>query len=135
MEIERGKTLVELGYEYIGSTEFDSSLVKRCNELTHKPLIAFTVEDLRIMIGQEIALGFLVPIAIELLEDNLFAEGDYYPGDLLHTVLTVDTRFWRENPDSYWQLYETVIGLLPTMETLMSDVKQFVDNKTPVEGK
>ncbi|MFI7429868.1 contact-dependent growth inhibition system immunity protein [Micromonospora sp. NPDC049836] len=31
-----------------------TSLVRRCTELRRKPLVEFTVEDLRIMLGQEI---------------------------------------------------------------------------------
>ena len=54
------------------------------------------------MIGQEIGLYFLMPLAIETLTDNIFAEGDYYEGDLLKNVLEVNTKFWDDNKN-YWK--------------------------------
>ena len=45
------------------------------------------VEDLRIMIGQEIGLDYLIPVAVAELEREPLAEGDYYPGDLLANVI------------------------------------------------
>ena len=83
-------------------SDVSSYLIKTCNSLRKKQLQDFTTEDLRIMIGQEIGLYFLIPIAIETLTDNLFAEGDMYEGDLLKNVLDVDTKFWDDNK-SYWQ--------------------------------
>ncbi|GAA2711765.1 contact-dependent growth inhibition system immunity protein [Micromonospora olivasterospora] len=71
-----------------------SSLVRRCNELRRKPLAAFTVEDLRVMLGQEIGVPALLPIAVRVLLRDPLAEGDHYPGDLLSNVLRL--------PDSAW---------------------------------
>ncbi len=84
------------------SSDEGSYLIKTCNALRKKQLQDFTTEDLRIMIGQEIGLYFLMPLAIETLAGNLFAEGDMYEGDLLKSVLDVDTKFW-DNNKNYWQ--------------------------------
>ena len=64
-----------------------------------KPLRDFTVEDLRIMIGQRVALNRLVPLALDRLRPDPLVERDYYPGDLLDSVLRVDTAFWEWSPD------------------------------------
>ncbi|MFD2768611.1 contact-dependent growth inhibition system immunity protein [Micromonospora eburnea] len=72
----------------------DTFLVRRCTELRRKPLAEFTVEDLRIMLGQEIGVPALLPLAIQVLLRDPMAEGDYYPGDLLRNVLRL--------PDSAW---------------------------------
>jgi CDI immunity proteins len=74
-------------------------LIKRCHELRIKPLRDFTVEDLRIMIGQQVALNRLVPLALKRLRPDPLMAGDYYPGDLLDSVLRVDTAFWEWSPD------------------------------------
>lgn len=74
-----------------------SYLAITCHRLRKKPLVDFSVEDLRIMIGQNIGLKYLVPIAIELLDDNILAEGDLYEGDLLTAVLSSDVGFWKNN--------------------------------------
>lgn len=90
------------------STEEDSYLIRTCSSLRKTQLKDFTTEDLRIMIGQEIGLYYLMPLAIETLTENLFAEGDYYEGDLLKCVLDVDTKFWDDNKD-YWQQINDLI--------------------------
>ena len=64
-----------------------------------KPLKDFTVEDLRIMIGQQIALNRLVPLALDRLQRDPLVEGDYYPGDLLASVLRADAAVWEWSPD------------------------------------
>jgi CDI immunity proteins len=63
-----------------------SYLVRRCLELRRKPVAEFTTEDLRIMLGQRIGVPILLPIAAAVLADDPLAEGDYFPGDLLHSV-------------------------------------------------
>lgn len=78
-----------------------SYLIRICNDLRKKKLTDFTTEDLRIMIGQEIGLNFLIPLALETLTNELFAEGDYYEGDLLKNVLEINTEFWNNNKN-YW---------------------------------
>jgi CDI immunity proteins len=57
----------------------------------------FTIDDLRLMIGQKISLNHLMPLAIERLQSDPLAEGDYYPGDLLCTVLSVSPAHWDDN--------------------------------------
>ncbi|MGO9881796.1 MAG: contact-dependent growth inhibition system immunity protein [Solirubrobacteraceae bacterium] len=74
-------------------------LIKRCHQLRTKPLRDFTVDDLRIMIGQRVALNRLVPLALDRLRRDPLVEGDYYPGYLLDSVLRVDTTFWEWSPD------------------------------------
>ena len=74
-------------------------LIRRCHQLRTKPLRDFTVEDLRIMIGQQVALSRLVPIALARLQPDPLVEDDYYPGDLMASVLRVDAAFWERFPD------------------------------------
>jgi len=59
----------------------------------------FTVENLRIMLGQDIGSRYLVPLALERLEADPFAAGDFYPGDLLCAVLSLPREFWSANPE------------------------------------
>lgn len=101
------ETLEKKNWPPLNSHEV-SHLVKTCNTLRKKQLKDFTTEDLRIMIGQEIGLYFLLPLAIETLTDNLFAEGEMYKGDLLKNVLEVDTKFWNGNKN-YWQQLNDII--------------------------
>src|ERR1700729_2077109 len=65
-----------------------TSLIKRCHELRTKPLMDFTVEDLRIMIAQQVALGPLVALSLDRLQPDVLV-GDDFPGDLLASVLQI----------------------------------------------
>ena len=85
-----------------------SYLIRTCNQLRKKQLQDYTIEDLRIMIGQEIGLEYLIPLALEQLTDNLFAEGDMYKGDLLNNVLDIDTVFWENNKTEYNKLIHLI---------------------------
>jgi CDI immunity proteins len=48
------QTLEQLENEVWGEPEFHSHLVLTCHSLRKKPIDQFTVEDLRIMLGQDV---------------------------------------------------------------------------------
>jgi hypothetical protein len=113
------KTLENLEKDFWGAPTFNSHLVTRCHELRKIPLEEFTTGDLRIMIGQQIGLPHLIPLAIEVLTVDLFVQGDYYPGDLLQFVLQVNPDFWRQNK-AYWL---QVNGLIQNRRQEIADLK------------
>ncbi len=49
------------------------------------------------LIGQAIGLPFIMPLAINLLQDSVLAEGDLHEGDLLISVLRAN-EYWVDNP-------------------------------------
>ncbi|PHQ36104.1 contact-dependent growth inhibition system immunity protein [Rhodopirellula bahusiensis] len=93
------KTLTELEGNDWGDPTFDSHLVATVHPLRHKPIGHFTIEDLRITIGQSVGLPHLMPIAVARLESKPLAEGDFFPGDLLRNVLSLDDTFWDSHDD------------------------------------
>lgn len=95
-----------------------SHLVLTCHALRKRPLAEFTTEDLRIMIGQSIGLEHLIPLAIERLERDLLAQGDFYEGDLLQMVLTCDRRFWARERATW----EVVVGLVSANLNVLQEV-------------
>ena len=111
------------------SSDEGSYLIKICNTLRKKQLQDFTTEDLRIMIGQEIGLYFLMPLAIETLTGNLFAEGDYYEGDLLKSVLEVDTKFWDDNKNYWQQLNDIIKDRRQEIAKMKFDISKFYNCK------
>lgn len=104
----RQKTLENLEKDFWGKPDYDSHLVKRCHELRKLPLDNFITEELRIMIGQQISLDYLIPLALEVLTIDLFAEGDFFEGDLLKNVLAIKTGFWDSNKN-YWLTLDNLI--------------------------
>jgi len=104
----RNKTLELLEKDVWPATAYESSLIERCYELRKKTLNDFTIDDLRVMIGQQIGLFYLLPLVIEKLNENLFAEGNFYEGDLLQSVGRIDSAFWAANKQ-YWQSINALI--------------------------
>ncbi|HTL18790.1 MAG TPA: contact-dependent growth inhibition system immunity protein [Patescibacteria group bacterium] len=98
-EFDRNKSLQQLEGQDWGEPTYDSRLVSECHRLRRVPLRRFSVEDLRVMIGQSIGLPYLVPLALEKLHRKPLAEGDYYAGDLLAAVLRAEPKFWHEHQD------------------------------------
>lgn len=97
-EFDMSKSLQELEGQDWGEPDFDTHLVRECHRLRRIPLKDFSVENLRIMIGQNIGLPFLIPLAMNHLRKNPLAEGNYYAGDLLVNVLRVEREFWSTDP-------------------------------------
>lgn len=105
-------TLDALEHTTWGPADDEASyLVQTCHRLRTKPIGDFTIEELRITIGQRIGLPFLIPLALERLAENPLAEGDFYPGDLLGYVLRVESAFWSEHPSWKAQLDEILASV------------------------
>ncbi|MBI3560333.1 MAG: hypothetical protein HY080_01255 [Gammaproteobacteria bacterium] len=118
------KTLTDLENDDWGSPNadsyppLDSNLVKTIYQLRKKRLRDYTVEDLRIMIGQDVGLPFLLPMAIQILEQDPLAKGMHYKGDLLCNVLRINPDFYKTNPE-YKSKVENLIKLTKNAITLL----------------
>ena len=106
MQADRQLSLTQLEGDDWGPPSFDSSVVTGVHRLRYKPLVDFTVEDLRLMIGQKVSLEYLLPLALEFLRLNPLLEGDCYPGDLLVSVLTIGPEYWRPHFEEREQVAE-----------------------------
>lgn len=73
------------------------------------PLDQLSVEDLRLPIGQQIALRHTVPLALEILGSDPLASGDCDLGDLLEVTRQLPTDYW----DDYPAKSTNVSNLLP----------------------
>jgi len=106
MPEDPSKSLTELEGNDWGAPTYDSRLVETVHGLRDKPIGGFSIEELRITIGQNVGLRHLIPIAIERLNEDPLAEGDFYPGDLLRSLLTCDPVYWSGCPDKHRQVRE-----------------------------
>ena len=104
--IDLSKSIEELENDYWITAEFQTILVDKCHRLRQIPIEELTIEQTRLLITQNIGLEFLIPKAMELLNDNILAGGNYYPGDLLNSVLTVKTSYWENHTSSKTQVIE-----------------------------
>ncbi|WP_431683839.1 contact-dependent growth inhibition system immunity protein [Kitasatospora sp. KL5] len=73
-------------------------LVATAHALHRLPLRDLGAEGLRLLIGQNVGLRFLVPVAPDLLEVDPAAEGDLGPGDLLAALAGRPAEFWAARP-------------------------------------
>ncbi len=142
-QFDRDKTLQQLDGRDWGEPNWHSHLVTECHRLRRVAPCDFTVEDLRVTIGQNIGLEHLMPLALERLHADPFAEGAYYPCDLLVSVLGGETHFWRRHPEWREQIVaiaQRAIALFPTVPDLACEMvtravttayEQFQRNTTP----
>lgn len=94
-----------------------SGLIRNIYNLKDKKLNDYEVEDLRILIGQEIILPYLIPMAIDVLQENILAEGNFYEGDLLLAVLMTRAQYWKEHKNEAI----TLVNLCQINKALIDD--------------
>lgn len=111
-KFDLNKSLQELENCDWGEPTYDFYLVVTCDKLRRVPLKLFNIENLRILIGQNIGLKFLVPLALKQVHAHPLAQGDFYPGDLLVSLLRVETNFWTQNPDYCKEIHQIVQTVL-----------------------
>jgi hypothetical protein len=97
--VDLTKSLEQLEGDAWGEPTFDSYLVTTAHRLRRKALCEFTVEDLRLMLGQGIGVPLLLPLALDHLEEDPFIEGDFYAGDLLAACVRLDADRLHACPD------------------------------------
>ena len=114
------KSLEELENSKWGKSKFDSNLAKSCHALRAIPISELTPENLRMLIGQNIGLDYLVPLALNILEDNPLVSGDMYAGDLLANILRIPNEFWSTFPD----LNNRVVELKNEIEILRDTINE-----------
>jgi hypothetical protein len=93
------RSIAELeGIEWAISEVDAGPMHRRCMRLRKIPISSLSPGDLRVLIGQDIGLVFLMPLAIEMLERSPLMEAEYFNGDLLCVVLGVEAGFYRKHP-------------------------------------
>lgn len=125
-------TIEDIEQEYWGDSDhtYDSNLIKTCFSLRKKNLDEFTIENYRILIGQNFSLEILIPPALEALKKNIFAEGRCYEGDLLFHVLKSDKAYWMKHPDKRQELIllftKSIVALeeLETSDDIRNQLKE-----------
>jgi hypothetical protein len=121
------KTLEALEKKSWEEPDFADNRHQKISALHQTPLNQFGTEDVRWMIGEGISLVYLIPLAIEKLTKNPFAEGDYYPGDLLQSVLNVDLDFWLTNRPFWQYIHQLIINNSYELEDRGIDTERFLE--------
>jgi hypothetical protein len=96
------KTLENLEKDKWPTPDFNSHLVRRCHELRKIPL------------------------------KNLWAEGDFFEGDLLKNVLNISEDFWKKNKNLWLELYGLIDGKKVELEERKIDAGKFLAKQSIV---
>ncbi|TKG87600.1 hypothetical protein EYV94_28155 [Puteibacter caeruleilacunae] len=111
--------------------DYSSSIQLRTYKLYHKRIQDYELEDIRFMIIQKQGLKHLIPLALNHLKENLLIEADYYEGDVLSGVLSVDGTFWAKNLKLYSEFYQI---LLNNKEQLSSLDPRYESDRNLLKG-
>lgn len=122
------KSLENLEKKPIEIPNTNFPLINKVLKLRKIPLNELSVENIRLMIGQNEGLMYLIPLAIHVLKDDLFAEGDFYPGDLLQNVLNRPSSFWKEHKQLWENVHDLIKDRVDEMARHNISVKAFYDN-------
>lgn len=79
-------------------------MVDKVHRLRTIQIEKLEAKDIRLLIGQNVGLKFLIPVALDILQDNIFVDTELFEGDLLKSVITVDNTFWNDNKELKDQL-------------------------------
>ncbi|MFF3256653.1 contact-dependent growth inhibition system immunity protein [Actinacidiphila glaucinigra] len=121
--LDRERSLEELERDCWPDPPPDATrLITTAHTLRRRPIGELTVEDMRLLIGQDIGLPYLLPLAVEVLRENPMAEGHMYEGDLLSAVLTSTPTVWGGFPE----LDRELRGIVSRLTGLPTDLQQKV---------
>ena len=121
------RTLEELeGVDWGAPESAPTSMVARCLALRRVPLSKLSPGDLRLLLGQQIGLEYLVPKALELIAERPLQEADLYPGDLLCVLLRVDKTFWEHHPTEFQRLLSILRLVIERYGTIVESCRNFL---------
>lgn len=103
VDVDRNLTLAELEpaeWPLVrwGQAEYGDPLVERCYAASKIPLKDLENGAIRLLIGQQCGLPYLIPLALERLKVDPLLEGTHYPGDLFSFVWRLNPEFWATYP-------------------------------------
>ncbi|MGW2639442.1 contact-dependent growth inhibition system immunity protein [Streptomyces sp. NPDC001348] len=104
-----------------------TSLVRGVHELRKRPVKDLSAEDLRRLIGQDIGLRWLLPVALDFLRETAPDEAatGWYDDDLLSAVLTRKEPVWRSSAEWARHLNETIAMLTDLSPYIQQEVDEF----------
>jgi hypothetical protein len=85
-----------------------TTLVKKVYLFRKIPLKDLEPGQIRLLIGQDVGIQYLLPLALNILEKNPYTECDFFSGDLLKCVAGIDMKYWADEKD----LYEKFCGIM-----------------------
>ncbi|MFF5773929.1 contact-dependent growth inhibition system immunity protein [Streptomyces californicus] len=135
-DINGKKTLEQLeGIEWPAPSPNATALVNAAHELRKRPVDSLNTHELSRLIGQDIGIHWLLPIALNLLHRTAHDQPwrDFYDDDLLTAALTRRAHVWRSDPSWVTRMKEIIAaldGISPYIqEEIRTSLKESGDQK------
>ncbi|WP_229896382.1 contact-dependent growth inhibition system immunity protein [Streptomyces cinerochromogenes] len=107
------RTLDQLDPPAWGSPAADAThLVRKVHALRRVPLGQLGPADLRTLVSQQVALPYVLPLAVRLLLEEPLLDAYFYEGDLLLAAVNAPASAWARLPDLGARLC-TLVSALP----------------------
>jgi len=97
-------------------------MVARIHELRRVPVGQLSVDDVRLLIGQNVGVHTLLPIAVERLSRDPLLAATFYPGDLLRAVLRIPEAYWVQDAG----LLERLRSIVESVDEVPSEIESEV---------
>ncbi|WP_162603968.1 contact-dependent growth inhibition system immunity protein [Streptomyces sp. CS014] len=126
---DRRKTIEQLeGIEWPDPPSDGTGLVKAVHNLRKRPIHLLTAWDMSRLIGQDVGIPWLLPVALEVLRETATDQpmGGFYDDDLLTAVLTRQSPIWQSNPQWATDLKEIISLLEDISPNIREDVQRFL---------
>ncbi|MFJ4918377.1 contact-dependent growth inhibition system immunity protein [Streptomyces sp. NPDC088725] len=125
----RGNSLEQLeGLRWPPPPADTTSMVRNVYELRRRPVGTLEPHELARLIGQDVGLTWLLPLAVNILRDSTprQAEGGWLDDDLLYAVVTRKPEVWATAPELAHELRESVAVLTDISRDLRQDIDTFL---------
>lgn len=129
MSLDRGRTLEELeGRRWPDPPVDTAALVRNVHELRRRPLGTLEPHELARLIGQDVGLPWLLPLAVEIIRNTApqQAEGGWFDDDLLYAVVTRKPDLWAAAPELARELKATVAVLTGVSRYVRQEIAAFL---------
>ncbi|MCX4588092.1 contact-dependent growth inhibition system immunity protein [Streptomyces sp. NBC_01481] len=129
--IDRERSLEGLeGHRWPDPPPDATGLVKAVHELRKRPIGSLTADELRRLIGQDVGLPWLLPLALEILRNTApdQSRGGFYDDDLLSAVLTRRSAAWHATPELARELKDILRILKDLSPYIESEAEEFLSS-------
>ncbi|MGW0791877.1 contact-dependent growth inhibition system immunity protein [Streptomyces sp. NPDC002911] len=127
---DRKKSLEDLeGVTWPEPPPSATGLVRTVYALRKSPIGSLNAHELARMIGQDVGVPWLLPLALEILRDTAQEQpgGGFYDDDLLTAVLTRRADTWRSAPDLAAELQDILLIIDETSPYMQSSIRKFFE--------
>ena len=96
---DQSKSIEELSEYCWFAPEYESNIVVTSHALRRKKLADLSLEDIRMGLFQQVGVTYLVPMALEIVEQDPFAESFNFPAEIVLALLLIPHDYWQAHLD------------------------------------